>query len=91
MRKFDPSRDHYQVFGIAGVHWEQDGVLFSSSGPVIIRNGMAVPVKDKSEPEPEVVQEGPDLVELRQMAKIYGIEGHETMSVDELQKALEGV
>lgn len=92
MRKLDRNREYYQVFGYSGVHHEQDGILFNAVGhPVVIRNGMAVPLSDKGEPEPEAVKEGPDLVELRQMAKIYDVEGYEDMTVDELQKALEGV
>jgi len=90
MRKFDPHREWYQVFGVSGVHREQGGVLFNNAGkPVVIRDGMAVPLNDKSEPEPAAVTpEGMSLKELRDMAKVYEVEGYEKMSADELKNAL---
>ena len=92
MRKLDHNRESYQVFGYPGVEREQDGILFNHSGnPVIVRNGMVVQLKDKNEPEPEVEPEGSDIAYLRQVAKVYSIEGYENMNKDELQKALEGV
>lgn len=92
MRRLDPNRESYQVFGYAGVHREQDGILFNAAGnPVIVRAGQVIALRDKNEPEPEVASDTSELLELRQMAKIYSIEGADDMSKDELQKALEGV
>ena len=80
---------HGEVFGVPGVKWEQAGRLYDTLGrQVVIQNDMAVPVA-----VPEKVaapEDGGEMTdaELREFARISGIENVDKMSRAQLRKAV---
>jgi len=87
---FRSDQPHGEVFGVAGVKWEQAGRLYDTLGrQVTIQNDMAVPV---AVPEKVAASEDGAMsdAELREFARISGVSGWKTKTIAQLREEVAG-
>lgn len=82
----------YEVFGVPGVKWEQGKHLYGPTGDiVVIKDGRGVPADTvMSEVIAPVVEGVRNEAELREFARINGVDGWKTKSIAQLRKEVGG-